>query len=385
MEAVCTRCGVVRIDIEFREGCANCALEGTPANFTVVAQSGRKVRGVLLGVAERKEVGMWAFAPLIEGTDDVHVSLGEGSTPLLLCARVGAWAGVPQVYIKNETVNPTWSHKDRYASVAISRLVSSGNSVAAVASTGNLAMSVAAYASRANLRAVVVGTSEMPAPVRAALRTYGAEVVLVRSMVDRYKRLRSGVKREGWFALSNSVSPPVGSEPIGIQGYKTIAYEVWGQLGGKAPDWVVVPTGYGDCLAGIWCGLKELLAARLIDRLPRLAAAERFGAVESHLAGTHGMGPVATQSTRAVSIGTAFATWQSVWAIRESHGVAEGCSEAEVIEARTVVGANEGLFLEYSSAAALAVVRRLVRRRLISEKARVVIVGTGGGCKMLGE
>src|SRR5690606_33722197 len=140
------------------------------------------------------------------------------------------------------------------------------------------------YAARAGMACVVATFAGTAGPMLGQIRNYGATVVAFQRKADRWSFIAEGVERHGWFAPSPFRAPVVGSHPIGIEGYKTLAYELVEQLGGEAPDWVIMPVCYGDALAGLWRGFKALFERRAIAELPRLGAAEVHGSLAEALA-----------------------------------------------------------------------------------------------------
>lgn len=252
----------------------------------------------------------------------------------------------------------------------------------AVASTGNHGMAVAAYAARAEIPCLVITLPELGVQMHAAMHTYGAEVVAVPTPEDRYTLIRAGMQRFGWLPLSNVTTPPIGSLPEGVAGYIPMADEIVEQLGGEPPDWVVLPVAYGDALAGVWRGFQRLRAAGVIQRCPRLAAAELHGALERALRDPDApLGPVPTHPSAAFSIGGAYATFQAFHALRSSDGEAVSPGEAEILAARRELASLEGLYAETSSAAAFAALPILRERGHIAPDERVVVILTSSGLK----
>jgi threonine synthase len=308
------------------------------------------------------------------------VSLGEGGTPLLELPRVGRDVGVARLYVKNEAANPTGSHKDRLAAVAVSAARQLGAEVVTGASTGNHGAALAAYSAHAALRCVIFTTPAIADPMRAAIQVTGAELVEAPDTEARY-RLMEQAAEDGWLVCTNGTSPPVGSPPVAVEAYRTIAYEICEELGGRAPDWVVIPVSYGDCLAGVQRGFAHLAETGRIERMPRLAAVEPHGALGRALqSDVHG--PVTfSPTTPAFSIAVRFTTDQAVRAVRAADGVAVTVPEPELLEEQHRFARLSGLYAEVSSSITIAAVRRLVRDGTIRPDAAVVCVLTATGLK----
>jgi threonine synthase len=264
--------------------------------------------------------------------------------------------------------------------VAAARQV--GADVVTGASTGNHGAALAAYCARAGLRCVIFTTAAIADPMRAAIQVTGAELIAAADPDARYDLMARAAEDDGWVVATNAVTPPVGSPPIAVEGYKTIAYEIWEQLEGQAPDWVVIPVSYGDCLAGVGRGFAELARLGLIERPPQLAAVERFGALGAAIAsGGEVTGPVPFPATAAYSIAVRYATDQALRAIAASDGAAASVDEDELLREQVRFGRLSGLYAEVSSSITIAATRRLVREQTIAPDARVVCLLTAAGLK----
>lgn len=304
-------------------------------------------------------------------------------TPLLPSERLGVIVGVSRLFIKNEGYNPTWSHKDRFSTVAVTAARHMGAGVVATSSTGNAGASLAAYAAKAGLSCVVATLAGSAGPMLAQIRKYGAQVVPFAQKSDRWAFLNEGVKRFGWFATSPYRHPVVGSHPVGIEGYKTIAFEIVEQMNGSVPDWCALPVCYGDALAGIWLGFRELFDSGEIDRLPRLLAAEVHGSLQRALEQQTDRIPDMTASfdTLAVSVGATRSTFQALKALRETRGVAIPVTNDGLVALQEQIAATEGMFLELSSTMPIAAIAAARQQGIIDEHETVVAVVTASGLK----
>jgi threonine synthase len=254
-----------------------------------------------------------------------------------------------------------------------------------VATTGNHGAATAAYAAAAGIRCVALTLASVPLTMKVLMQAYGAEVVALASGPDRWKLMGEAVAERGWVPLSGWCDPPVGSNPFGIEGYKTIAYELYEQLG-SVPDVVVVPTAYGDGLTGVLRGFRDLQALGVTDRVPRMVAAEPLGPYAASLAGDGDVPQrVDPGSSVAFSTATPVATWQGVHALRSSGGAAAAVrDDAEVLRAQLHAARTEGLYLEASAAVSFPVLQALVARGEVSERDVVVVLGTSTGLKDVG-
>jgi threonine synthase len=309
------------------------------------------------------------------------VSLGEGDTPLLQNHRLAAAADLPNLHLKNDTILPTGSLKDRSNSVGISAGKELGFSIASVMSTGNAAASVAAYAAAAGMNSVVmVPDGTAPAKVAQA-RAYGASVVVVRGRFDVELAALYGaaVQEFGWYDC-------LSSNPYRA-GKKSYAYEMADQLYDRCPDWVIHPTAGGTGIVEMWRGFKELAALGRIKRLPKLVAAQSAAAapiVSALERGMEDIEPVVAGQTAAESIqvGNPSALgWRALAALRESGGTAVALSESEICEAQFLTARFAGIFAEPAGAISVAAAKKLRQCRVIGREELVVCNITGHGLK----
>lgn len=332
--------------------------------------------------ALERPAGVWRYRQMLAVSSERAVSLGEGGTPLVRLDRVARDCGVRDLFVKDESRNPTHSFKDRLSTVAVTHALERGIDTVATASSGNAGASLAAYAARAGLRCVVVAAEGAAGPMLTQIRKLGAELVLLPRKEERWPFLCRGVDAEGWLATSPRAAPVVGSVPIGVEGYKTIAYEIAADLG-RAPDWVVLPVCYGDALAAVARGFADLLEAKVIDRMPRLVAAEAHGSLAAALReGRDAVGAAAVETeSLAKSVGAVQSTYQALEALRSSNGVAVRIGNEGLIAAQESLARMEGLFLELASVMPLVAVGRLVAAGTIDASQSVVCLGTAAGWK----
>jgi len=312
------------------------------------------------------------------------VSLGEGYTPLMRCRRLGEHLGMERLYVKNDTLLPTGSLKDRSNSVGISRAVELGFDTVAVPSTGNAAASVAAYAAAAGLRSVVM----VPAGTDAAKVTQayacGATVVVVEegSLDGMGALYRAAVKEFGWYDC-------LSTNPYRNEGKKSYAFELFDQLDEHVPNWIIHPTAGGAGLVAMWKGYQELHGLGWVHRFPRLVAAQSEAAAPIAAAlknGSATVEPVAAGATVAESIrvGNPSALGlRAVRAVRASNGTGAALGDGEILEAQGLLSRLAGVFAEPSAAVSLAAAARLRRDGVIRADDMVVCNITGHGLKQV--
>ncbi|WP_162569732.1 pyridoxal-phosphate dependent enzyme [Variovorax sp. SRS16] len=328
---------------------------------------------------------MWRYEALLPVEGDSFVTLGEGSTPLTSAKRTGRAFGIQDLYVKDETQNPTQSYKDRLSTVAVSHAKQTGATVVATASSGNAGASLAAYAAKAGMACVVASMAGASGPMLTQIRKFGAHAVLMADKSLRWSYLKAATEQSGWYLTSPYTSPVVGSSPIGIEGYKTIAYEIYADLG-KAPDWMAMPVCYGDALAGICQGFMDLLAAQRIHALPRFIAAEAHGSLSEALQkGGDIVEPVAASyETLAASVAATQSTYQALWSLRKTEGVAIRIGNEGLVAMQEQLASQEGIFLELASVMPFLAVQRLRIADLIKPTDSVICLATASGLKDTG-
>ncbi|KIX84334.1 threonine synthase [Thermus filiformis] len=312
-----------------------------------------------------------AHLPVSEKTP--VVSLLEGSTPLLpLKGPEEARALGVRLYAKYEGLNPTGSFKDRGMTLAVSKAVEAGAKAVAAASTGNTAASAAAYAARAGIRAIVVLPAGYVALGKVAQSlVHGARIVQVEGNFDQALRLTRELSERYPVALVNSLNP------YRLQGQKTLAFEVVDELG-DAPHYHALPVGNAGNITAHWMGYKEYHALGKAKRLPRMLGFQAAGAAPLVLGR-----PVEKPETlaTAIRIGNP-ASWEgAVRAKEESGGLIEAVTDEEILEAYRYLAAEEGIFCEPASAAALAGVWKLLKEGRLEPGSTVVLTLTGHGLK----
>jgi threonine synthase len=312
---------------------------------------------------------------------DPACSLGEGNTPLLPApAALIASTGVQRLLLKNETQNPTWSFKDRGSLTCIWMAQQMGERVTATISTGNMGHSIAAYAAHAGLRAIVFAPAFTPTEKLHAMAMHGA-------LILRIEEPDYAIMKQRVLALADDLGLRIvsGNGPIRVEGYKLTAFEMVEQLDGDVPDWIVVPTSACGHLRGIFKGYRELHAAGIIPRLPRMIivqATNNSPIVSAVKQGKDHLIPFADIHTiaEAITSGNPPGGDELLEKARAFGWLAEDVSEQEIIEAQRSL-ALSGFFVEPAAATGLPAVRKLAAAGKIHSDERVVIMLTGAGLK----
>lgn len=382
----CLKCGSrYELGLYFR-GCEKCKTNNFASNLTVDYDFNQMDKAGLENILKSAR-RLWDYSALLPIPEKAHhVGLGEGGTPLLPSRKIGSSLAFDTLYFKNEAANPTCSFKDRFAAVAVSMARALGARAAVVSSTGNHGGSAAAYCAAANIPLVIFTLASAPTNMVASMRAYGAKVIPVTTSLGRWELMQRCVSEMGMLPLSTFTEYPTGN-PYGVEGYKTIAYEIVSQMSREVPDYVVVPVGYGEGLYGIWKGFKDLFMLGLTQRKPRLISAETVYGAPLHNAYNSGLERVEKVNFQgpqsAFSIATSVCGYQALVALKESNGIATTVDECEMFEAQAMLARNEGLFVEPSSAVSVAAFKKLAISGKIDSNAKVVCILTSSGLKQI--
>ncbi|MFN8524406.1 MAG: threonine synthase [Chloroflexota bacterium] len=324
---------------------------------------------------------LWRYKPLLPIEGDRYVDTQTGFTPLVRAENLGRAIGLKNLYVKNDTVNPTFSFKDRPVSIASSKALEFGYEVFACASTGNLAGSVAAHAAKAGIKACIFVPSDLePSKISAAL-AYSPTLVAVDGNYDDVNRVCSEIADKYRWAFAN-----INMRPYYSEGSKTLAYEVSEQLGWRMPDHVVIPIASGSLFTKIWKGFGELVKLRLVEGTPpRMTGAQADGCapvVHSFDAGTFEVEPVRPDTiAKSLAIGNPADGYYSLKIMEESGGVACSVNDEEIVEAMKLLARTEGIFAETAGGVTVGVLKKLVEQGRIDPDELVVAYVTGNGLK----
>jgi len=320
--------------------------------------------------------GVWKYLELIPVPPEADlVSIGEGGTPLVKLKN----GPTRNSYVKLEGSNPTGSFKDRGMTVAITMAKYLGVKTVICASTGNTSSSMAAYAARAGLKAVIVLPEGKVAKGKISQAIlHGATIINVKGNFDQALSVVREIGRKGIAYVMNSVNP------WRLEGQKTVGFEIVEEIG--VPDWIVLPVGNAGNISALWKGLKELAEAGLIDKPPRIAGIQALGASPLAQAFKNNRktpefidNPETIAS--AIRIGKPVSWKRAMKAVEESGGVFESVTDREILEAQKNLARKEGLGVEPASAAAYAGAMKLVESSIIDKDDKIAIIATGHALK----
>ena len=325
---------------------------------------------------------MWRYHDLLPVDAEMALDMHTGFTPLIRAKNLGRLLGLNNLYIKNDSVNPTFSFKDRVVSVASAKALEFEFDTLACASTGNLAGSVSAHGAKAGMPTMVFFPSDLERGKILGAGIYGATLVAVDGTYDQVNRLCSELADNHRWAFVN-----INMRPFYSEGSKTLAYEVAEQLGWRAPDACVVPGASGSLFTKIYKGLNELADLGLID-----SAAH----TKMHIAQAEGCSPIVTAYdedtphvrpvtpdtvAKSLAIGNPADGFYSLKTIENSGGSAVSAPEDEIVEGIQILAETEGIFTETAGGVVISGLRKLVQSGKIQPDDLTVAYITGNGLK----
>ena len=323
----------------------------------------------------KRPLSVWRYREILPVTID-PVTLYEGGTPLYHLKTIGKEIGLPELYAKHEGMNPSGSFKDRGMTVGVSMALQLKKTHVACASTGNTSASLAVYAAKAGIPAVVLLPAGKVALGKIAQALmHGANVISVRGNFDKALEMVHDLCLSHGLYLLNSVNP------YRLEGQKTIGFEAIDQLGG-VPDRIVLPVGNAGNISAVHKGLNELIELGFIDRLPMMTGIQAAGsapvvdAIQNNLPEVVPEKNPETVAT-AIRIGAPVNAEKALTAIRKTGGTAIAVTDAEILKMQRDLARMEGIGVEPASAASVAGVRRLVEDGVIDRNERIVCVVTG--------
>jgi threonine synthase len=342
-------------------------------------------RGLTRSDIEAGPASIWRYAPLLPSGADpaLRVDLGAGFTPLVRARNLGRALGIRQLWVKDDSANPTHSFKDRVVSVAATRAVELGFTTIACASTGNLANSVAAHACRAGLRAVVFVPSDLEAGKTVTTAVYGQTLVAVDGTYDDVNRLCAEVADDLPWAFVN-----VNVRPYYAEGSKTLGYEIAEQLGWRLPSQVVIPVASGSLLTKVDKAFTEFVSLGLVDGADwRIFGAQADGCSPVATAFDNGwdaVRPVRPSTiAKSLAIGNPADGPYALDVARRTGGAIASVPDDEIVAGIRLLAETEGIFAETAGGVTVGTLRRLLREGRLDPDVPTVLINTGDGLKTL--
>ena len=329
--------------------------------------------------------GMWRWQELLPVRDPANqIFLGEGDTPLLRIPRVGKQLGLSQLFVKDESLNPTGSFKARGLAAAISKAKELGALRVIIPTAGNAGGAMAAYAARAGLAACIFMPKDTPIANVEESRIAGAQVILIDGLISEAAGM-AGVKARdegGWFDVSTF------KEPYRAEGKKVMGYELAQGFDWELPDVIIYPTGGGTGLVGMWKAFAELEALGWLktQSRPRMVAVQAEGCAPVPKAFHSGalfcdFWVGAKTLASGLRVPKSFADQMILHDLRASNGTAVAVSDKAIIDAQYRLASSEGIFAAPEGAATLAALEKLVEEGWVHPDERIVLFNTGTGLK----
>lgn len=323
--------------------------------------------------------GMWRYLALLPTEDEVWYPLAVGRTPLFAPLPLRQHVGLPGLWLKDETRSPTGSNKDRATALSLEYALHNGIHTVSCASTGNVALSLAVGAAACGLEAVIFVPASILDTKLRYMRMTGATIFKIKEGYEAAVRLsREAARAFGWYDRNT------GYNPLTLEAKKTVAFEIWEQMGHRAPDSIVVPVGDGVTLNGLAKGFRELMFCGATTRLPRIIGVQaencqplkRMWEGRSVFPSNH-LPTIADGIAVEAPINAAMALRD----IRESGGGFVAVSEEALLDAIALLAATGGILAEPAGAAALAGVRPAVEQGFLRKDETCVVLVTGSGFK----
>jgi threonine synthase len=363
----CVRCGSEFPTYPLRSNCTKCA-----GILEYKADHPRAVEVKFSG-----PLRFWRYKQMLPPVRHM-VSLGEGGTPLHRAERLAKSLGFKELYLKDETRNPTNSYRDRAAALLASNAIDQGCDTLICATNGNMGASLAAYSAKAGLICHVIVPEVVDVGKLAQMLAYDAIIEKFGEILDDSIRKAATLAEEtGWYQATAELNPLV------VEAQKTISYEICEQFG--VPEWIVVSMGSGGTIYSLWKGFKELKQLGIAASLPKIVGVQPEGCATIVNAFTTGASKpkISKPSTRALAILVAepLQGELATKAIRESGGLALTVSDAEILAAELQIAKLEGVFAEPASSATIAALKKIAEKSEIPCDSSVVCLITGSGLK----
>ena len=331
-----------------------------------------------------REQTYWRYFELLPIIDKSNiVSINAGMTPLVKAEKLGEKIGLNNLYVKNDSVNPTFSFKDRPAGIAVSKAKEFGLTSVGCASTGNLASATAAHAAKANLPCYIFAPSDIEHAKIAQSLSYGAEYISVDGTYDDANRIAAQVGDSKGIGIVN-----INMRSYYVEGSKTLAYEVAEQLDWKVPDQLIVPTGSGAMLNAICKGFEELETVSLVNGTSsmHMNCAQPHGCapiVDAFKNNSNDLIPVENPDTvaKSLAIGDPGDGRYVLKRLKQFNGIAEESNNKEILDAILLLAKTEGIFTEPAGGVSVAVLKKMVEDGKIDKNETTVCYVTGNGLK----
>lgn len=371
----CMKCGKEYENAADRYVCDDCGIDG----ILDVVYDYKSTNIKIDDIKNSKDYSLWRYKALLPVKSDAKIPpLQVGWTPLYKATKVEQETGLSNVFIKDDGRNPTASLKDRASAVGVAKAIEAGAKIICAASTGNAASSLAGFAASAGIQTVIFVPKRAPKAKVAQLLVYGAKTVIVDDSYDRAFELSVEITKKFGFYNRNCAY-----NPFLVEGKKTVAFEIWEQLGFQVPDRVYVSIGDGCITSGVFKGFYDLKELGLIDKLPRIISVQAAGCNPVEVALKTGKFVAQEGNTIAdsIAVGIPRNRLKAMRAIKTSNGTCISVTDDEIRQALIEMPRSTGVFGEPAGVTAFAGFKKHARENDIKKDEKVVVLVTGNGLK----
>ncbi|MCY3412898.1 MAG: threonine synthase [Candidatus Heimdallarchaeota archaeon] len=374
--------------------CKSCNAEYPPIRETICPECfgpleihydlGKISEDLDISIIDKREKNIWRYKELLPVEENYHVNIHAGFTPLKHCVSLGDYLGLENLYIKDDSCNPTGSFKDRPASIAVSKAGEWGLEAVGCASTGNLAGATAAAAAAANLPCYIFVPKDLDQGKIIPTLLYGGQLVQIDGTYDVVNRLANLTADKNNWGFVN-----INLRAYYTEGSKTITYECCEQLGWQSPDRIIIPLGSGALLCTARKALDELEELQWIEKKQvKICGSQPIGCspiTEAFEKNRDWITPVQHPNTivKSLAIGDPASGLEALDIIRSSEGWADSPNDEEILEAQALLARTEGIFTEPAGGSCIASLIRKVREGKVDPKELIVVYITGSGLKTI--
>jgi threonine synthase len=375
----CVKCGKSYMPEEVEYYCTTCGPEGTLDvlyDYSEIKTSFDKE-----ALLASKDYSLWRYIELLPVSKKPEsLNIQVGWTPLYRAARIEKELGMKELYVKDDGRNPTASFKDRASAVGVTKAIELEKSIMCAASTGNAASSLSGFAACAGIPSYIFVPASAPAAKITQLLIYGANVILVDGTYDEAFEVCLKASQEfGWYNRSCAINPYL------VEGKKTVAFELWEQLEGQLPDWVIMSIGDGCCISGAWKGFVELYKLGLIDKLPKMLGVQASGSNpvnRAFRAGKNSFDYIRPDTLAdSISVGIPRNGLKALRTLRESKGNVVDVDDIDILEAMKQMARMTGVFGEPAGITGFAGLKKALQEGIISSQESAALIVTGNGLK----
>jgi len=340
----------------------------------------------LINILQKAPDSIWSYKQFLPIREEKQITLGEGITPVIDCCNTAETIDIRKLYIKNEGANPTGTYKDRGVSVSITKAKGQQVSGVILGSAGNAGVAASAYAAKSQIPCFLmlpVGASKSRENIA---NVFGANIIRIKGTIDDAIRLSE--KAQNHFRFVNISTASV-FNPYGVEGYRTIGYELAFQFEFSLPDYIIVPVGGGSLISKIWEGLNDVRELGLVDKLPKMIGVQAAGCAP--LVKAYKTGEQILKWDKPDTIAFSIADeWphdgtEALKAIRDSKGTLEEVDDISILKAQKILCADEAVLAEASSSTTMACLIKLRESGYIDRSSSAALIISGTGMKDIGD